>query len=84
MTSYFFDFVTEGGIHADRHGDDLPNLEAVRREAILYLIERAAEMVIDAPATGDIRVIVRDGNGSHILSVELRIHQTETVELAAK
>ena len=71
MPRYFFDVHDIRGIHRDDHGHDLPDLEAVRKEAMRTLPEIAYDQM---PSDGDRQsyvVLVTDEDGHPVYSATL-------------
>ncbi len=73
MARYYFDLVVGNRVEADLFGDELPDLDAVRKEAILYTLERVPDALQRSPTSSDFQVNVRDDGGLEVLSVTLRV-----------
>lgn len=64
MTRYYFDLRDEDGCLADDEGFELPNLEAVQREAVLSLADQARDVAEKAIGSfADLTIEVRDDVG---------------------
>ena len=52
MPKFYFDLEDDGGITIDDHGEELPGLDAARREASVTLAEAAKDWRRAQPAMG--------------------------------
>lgn len=78
MAVYFFDFSDTGDEFPDTEGTELPNLDAVKDEAIRALVEVVKEVLPDG-SFRELACKVRDENGRQLLQAEIRF-QLQTLE----
>ena len=73
MTRYFFHVRDEDGdVSCDREGQDLPDLEAARREAISANREMLGERILHGGSLNHRQIEIADETGKILLRVDAR------------
>ncbi|MBR1170527.1 DUF6894 family protein [Bradyrhizobium liaoningense] len=62
MPRYFFDYRDDTGLWTDESGEELSNLEAAEKTALVALADAARDMAL-AGRQGSLSIQVRDGSG---------------------
>jgi hypothetical protein len=74
MPTYYFDYHDNDGVFVDHHGEEMPDVEAARKEALRALGD-AVQDLVRSGTNGRIVIEVRDGAG-----ISLRVSATfETI-----